>query len=60
MEGIDNEEKYKPVPFQPTNPHDPLACFCNIILHSNANGDLVMRTETKTSGEDIVQEKLEG
>jgi hypothetical protein len=42
---IDNEETYKPVPFQPTNPYDPMACFCNINVYENGNGDLIMKTE---------------
>ena len=28
----DNEEKYSPVPFRPTNPYDEDACYCNIEL----------------------------
>jgi mRNA (guanine-N7-)-methyltransferase len=38
-------DSYKPVPFQPTNPYDPFACFCNIILHENEFGQLYMKTE---------------
>jgi len=44
-EDLDNEETYKPVPFQPTNPYDPLACMCNIKLSASKNGELVMKTE---------------
>jgi hypothetical protein len=40
---------YKPVPFQPTNPYDPNACFCNVILNkslSQSEGNkLYMKTE---------------
>ena len=28
----DNEEKYTPVPFRPTNPYDENACYCNVEL----------------------------
>jgi mRNA capping enzyme/mRNA capping enzyme, catalytic domain len=42
---IDNEDKYKPVPFQPTNPYDPKACFCNILLQESGDGRLIMKTE---------------
>lgn len=28
----DNEEKYSPVPFRPTNPYDEDACYCNVEL----------------------------
>ena len=38
---------YQPVPFQPTSPYDPEACYCNIILQKDpANTEqLYMRTE---------------
>jgi hypothetical protein len=45
---VPNDERndsYKPVPFQPTNPYDPYACFCNVILHENEFGQLSMKTE---------------
>lgn len=29
---LDNDQTYKPVPFQPTEPSDSNACFCNIML----------------------------
>jgi hypothetical protein len=29
---LDNNDTYKPVPFQPTEPSDPKACFCNVML----------------------------
>lgn len=38
-------DSYKPVPFQPTNPYDPYACFCNVMLHENEFGQLYMKTE---------------
>jgi len=34
---IDNEEAYKPVPFQPTQPYDDTACFANINLIQGEN-----------------------
>lgn len=42
---IDNEEKYKPVPFQPTNPYDQNACFCNVYVNKNGNDDILLKTE---------------
>ena len=42
---IDNEESYKPVPFQPTNPYDATACYCNIQLLNDGTGNLVMKSE---------------
>ena len=41
----DNEDSYKPFPFQPTNPYDPNACFCNILLQNTGGEELVMMTE---------------
>jgi hypothetical protein len=32
------------MPFQPSSPYDPEACFCNIILKSNGN-EMIMTTE---------------
>jgi len=40
----ENENKYRPVPFVPTNPYDPNACFCNIMLEEDGT-KLFMRTE---------------
>ena len=40
----DNSQKYQPVPFQPTNPYDINAQYCNVELKDNGNG-LVMLTE---------------
>lgn len=42
---IDNEESYKPVPFQPTNPYDATACYCNILLLNDGTGNLIMKSE---------------
>ena len=39
---LDNDRSYKPVPFQPTEPSDPKACFCNIMLRGP---NLAMMTE---------------
>jgi len=45
VDEIDNEESYKPVPFQPTNPYDATACYCNIQLLNDGTGNLVMKSE---------------
>ena len=42
---IDNFNKYKPVPFQPTSPYDPNACICNVLLNESSNGVMLMKTE---------------
>ena len=41
---MDNEETYKPMPFQPTNPYDPQAYIANIRLVKD-NEQLYMMTE---------------
>ena len=41
---IDNEDSYIPVPFQPSLPYDPLACFANIYVETSETG-VHMRTE---------------
>lgn len=43
-ENMDKSETYKPVPFYPTEPYDPNACFCNIYLHRES-GSMIMKTE---------------
>jgi hypothetical protein len=48
----DNEEKYSPVPFRPTNPFDENACYCNVELKSGE-----MRTEeNEVFGEHMIIE----
>ena len=44
-EDRENEDKYRPVPFQPTNPFDPQACFSNIFMTQSGSGDLLMKTQ---------------
>lgn len=54
---VNNAERYKPVPFQPTNPYDPNACYCNVLLHNDGNGELYMKTEEgETFEEDTIVE----
>ena len=48
---IDNESKYKPVPFVPTNPYDPNACYCNILMKEDGT-KLFMTTEEGDAFED--------
>jgi hypothetical protein len=37
-----SEDSYKPVPFYPTNPYDPTAHVCNVILRADAAGNRSM------------------
>jgi hypothetical protein len=40
----DSEEAYVPMPFQPSNPYDPEACFCNVTLKQSGN-QMIMTAE---------------
>jgi mRNA (guanine-N7-)-methyltransferase len=52
-----NRDRYKPVPFQPTNPFDAKACFANIILVEDGSSELSMFTsEGEYFGEDMIVE----
>lgn len=50
----DNYQKYQPVQFQPTNPYDPDAGLCNIVLHGNNNA--MMTEENEYFEEDMIVE----
>jgi len=41
---MDYKKNYKPAPFVPTNPYDPNACFCNIMMEEDGT-KMFMRTE---------------
>ena len=42
---VDDEDGYKPVRFYPTNPYDPEASICNIIMRHDSNGNKKIMTE---------------
>ena len=44
-----SEDSYKPVPFYPTNPYDPEAHVCNVVLRTDAAGNrgLMLTTENE-------------
>ena len=42
-----NEDSYKPAPFYPTNPYDPEAHVCNVILRTDAAGNRGMMLTTE-------------
>jgi hypothetical protein len=44
---IDNEEGYKPKQFYPSDPFDPMAGLCNIMLEMDSNGAYQMFTEER-------------
>jgi hypothetical protein len=43
------EDSYKPVPFYPTNPYDPEAHVCNVVLRADAAGNrgIMLTTENE-------------
>ena len=49
---MDNEEGYKPKQFFPSNPYDPLAGLCNVMLEMDNNGSYKMFTEERQVFED--------
>jgi hypothetical protein len=49
---VDDEDKYKKQRFYPTKPFDANAGLCNIILSSDANGIMQMKTENDEVFED--------
>jgi len=58
----ENADSYKPVAFCPTNPYDPTAHICNIMLVKNGTGDSVMMTEEHEYFEDnmIIEFRYDG
>lgn len=53
---IDNEETYKPVPFQPTEPYDPNACYCDINLKQDGSRLFMTTEEGEYFEEDMIVE----
>jgi len=53
---LDNEDTYKPVPFQPTEPFDPNACYCNIMLKESGSSLFMMTEDEEMFEEDMIVE----
>jgi len=53
---VDNEETYKPVPFQPTNPYDINASLCNIFLQEDGTRTYMITEEGDYFEEDTIVE----
>jgi hypothetical protein len=49
-------EDYKPVPFQPTNPYDPNACYTNIQMKEDGNKLYMWTEENEYFEEDMIVE----
>ena len=52
----ENDKKYKPVPFVPTEPYDPNTCFCNIMLKENGNKLLMLTEDGEYFEDDMIVE----
>ena len=55
-ENLDKNEEYKPVPFQPTEPYDSNACFCNIYLKRDSSNMIMVTEEGEYFEEDMIVE----
>tara|TARA_B110000967_G_scaffold4816_1_gene4767 strand:- start:3895 stop:7410 length:3516 start_codon:yes stop_codon:yes gene_type:complete len=53
---MDNENNYKPVPFQPTEPSDPTAYLCNIKLQEHGTQLYMMTEENEYFEENTIVE----
>ena len=55
-EDLDNNDTYKPVPFQPTNPYDETAHLCNILLKGDETNMYMMTEENEYFEDDMIVE----
>ena len=53
---LDNNDTYKPVPFQPTSPYDETAHLCNIILKRDETNLYMMTEENEYFEDDTIVE----
>lgn len=53
---VDNTNTYKPVPFMPTNPYDPTAHLCNIMLKGTGNNQYMHTEEGEYFEDDMIVE----
>lgn len=56
IDDIDDENTYKPVAFQPTNPFDQNASICNIMLTEKGTKQFMMTEEGEYFEEDMIVE----
>ena len=55
-DAVDDEDLYKPVPFQPTDPYDVNACYCNIRLKEDGSRLFMMTEENEYFEENMIVE----
>jgi hypothetical protein len=56
IDEINRKNNYKPVPFIPTNPYDPNACFSNIFLKEDGSKLFMMTEEGEYFEDDMIVE----
>lgn len=49
-------DNYKPVPFHPTNPYFPDACYCNVLMKKDGNNLYMMTEEGEYFDENMIVE----
>lgn len=54
----DKNDTYRPVPFQPSNPFDPTAYLCNIMLQPDDLGQYVMKTQEEDGNGEYFEEDM--
>jgi len=52
----DNEQDYRPMQFFPTNPYDPEAGICNVLLTGTAENKVLMTSEGEVFGDNTIVE----
>lgn len=52
----DNEQDYRPMQFFPTNPYDPEAGICNVLLTGTADNKVLMTHEGEVFGDNTIVE----
>jgi hypothetical protein len=52
----ENDKKYRPVPFVPTDPYDPKACYANIMMKEDGSKLMLLTEEGEYFEEDMIVE----
>lgn len=52
----ENDKKYRPVPFVPTDPYDPKACYANIMMKEDGSKLMMMTEEGEYFEDDMIVE----
>jgi hypothetical protein len=52
----DNDKKYRPVPFVPTDPYDPKTCYANIMMKEDGSKLMMLTEEGEYFEDDMIVE----